>query len=144
MFVATGFGTGYIPRAPGTFGTLVGIPFFLLLSPMNIAGYLLVISVLFGTGIFFCQVAENHFGGHDNKRIVWDEVVGYLVTMTAAPNGLVWVVVGFVLFRLFDILKPWPIGWVDRHIDGGIGVMLDDVVAGLMAMFCLQSINMFI
>ena len=89
-------------------------------------------------GIWICGWSAARLGVHDHPGIVWDEIAGYLVTMTLAPAGLGWLVAGFVLFRVFDILKPWPIGWLDRRVGGGLGIMLDDLVAGIFAFCCLQ------
>ena len=136
--IAFGFGSGFMPKAPGTAGTLVGIPAFLLLSPLPLHLYLAVVGVLFLIGIPLCARVSRDLGVHDHGGIVWDEIVGFLVTMTAAPVGLVAVVLGFALFRLFDILKPWPIRALDRRVGGGFGIMLDDLVAGLFAAVLLQ------
>jgi len=136
--IAFGFGSGFVPKAPGTAGTLVGIPFFLLLSPLPLPLYLAIVAVLFVVGIPLCTRVSRDLGVHDHGGIVWDEIVGFLVTMTAAPAGLVPLLLGFVLFRLFDILKPWPIRTLDRRVSGGLGIMLDDLVAGLFAAGVLQ------
>jgi phosphatidylglycerophosphatase A len=137
-WLAFGFGSGLLPKAPGSWGTLIGIPFFLLLAPLPLAGYLLATLALFGVGVWACGKAGRELGVHDHPAIVWDEVVGYLVTMTAIPADWQWLLAGFLLFRLFDILKPWPVRWLDRKVAGGVGVMVDDVAAGLMAWAVLQ------
>ena len=139
-WLAFGFGSGLLPKAPGTWGTLVGIPFFLLLSSLPLAGYLLATLALFGLGVWVCGKVGRELGVHDHPAIVWDEVVGYLVTMTAVPVDWGWLLGGFLLFRLFDILKPWPVRWFDRRVPGGVGVMADDLVAGLMALAVLQVV----
>lgn len=139
-FLAFGFGLGRIPVAPGTFGTLAGIPFFLLLQPLTLAVYLAIVAVMFLVGIWLCHKTAHDLGVHDHPGIVWDEIVGYLITMTAAPAGWQWLVIGFVLFRVFDILKPWPIRYFDRKVPGGFGIMLDDVLAGVFAAMILQLI----
>lgn len=136
--VAFGFGTGFVPKAPGTAGTLVGVILYLLLAPIPIAAYVVITAVLFIVGVPLCDRVSRDLGVHDHSGIVWDEVVGYLVTMTAAPAGWLPVVAGFVLFRLFDILKPWPIRALDRRVHGGLGIMLDDLVAGVFAALALQ------
>ncbi len=138
-FLALGAGSGLAPRAPGTFGTVVGIP-VLLLMPQAPAGYAVVLIALFALGVWCCDVCARNLGVHDHPAIVFDEVVGYLVTMAAAPRTLGWIVVGFALFRLFDILKPWPIGPIDRRVAGGFGIMADDVLAGIFAAVCLQGL----
>jgi len=94
--------------------------------------------VLTVLGIWLCQVTSRDLGVHDHAGIVWDEIVGYLITMIAIPATWPWVVAGFVLFRLFDIIKPWPIGWADRHVHGGLGIMLDDVLAAVYAGLIMQ------
>ncbi len=93
---------------------------------------------LFLLGVWACAKTGRELGVHDHPAIVWDEVVGYLITMTGAPTNWQWLLGGFLLFRLFDILKPWPVRWFDRRVAGGLGVMADDVVAGLMALAVLQ------
>jgi len=132
-WIAFGLGSGLIPRAPGTFGTLAAIPLYWLLSPLSAGPYLGVVTVLFGLGIWACGRTARDLGGEDPAAIVWDEVVGYLVAMTFAPAGWPWVLAGFVLFRVLDIWKPWPIRWLDRRVHGGLGIMLDDLAAGALA-----------
>lgn len=129
---------------PGTFGTLVGVGVYLCLPTLSLIHYLLLVSALFAAGVWICGRAAGNLGVHDHASIVWDEIVGYLVAMLAAPPGWVWVVAGFVLFRLFDIWKPWPIHWLDRHIHGGIGIMLDDLLAAIYAVILLQITFIFI
>lgn len=141
--LACGFGSGASPYAPGTVGTLAAIPLYLLLQPLPIAIYLWTTAVLFAVGIWACHVTARSFGVHDHGGIVWDEFVGYLLTMAAAPRGWHWVVLGFVIFRLFDILKPWPVRWLDRHVAGGFGIMLDDLAAGAYALAAMQLIAHF-
>lgn len=138
QFLALGFGSGLAKKAPGTFGTLVAIPLFLLMSYLPLAVYLAITAVLFVAGIAICGVAARSAGVHDHPAIVWDEIVGYLITMIAVPIGWQSVLLGFLLFRFFDILKPWPIGLLDRYVAGGLGIMIDDVVAGLFALGVLQ------
>jgi phosphatidylglycerophosphatase A len=136
--LAFGFGSGRIPFAPGTFGTLIGIPAFLFLSKLSLWQYLLITLLMFLFGIWLCQQAARDLGVHDHPGIVWDEIVGYLITMMVAPEGGLWILVGFGLFRFFDILKPWPIRTIDKKIEGGLGIMLDDVLAGIYAAFILH------
>lgn len=138
VFLALGFGSGLAPKAPGTFGTLAAIPLyglFMHLAPLSYAALLLVVCVL---GVGWCGTAAERLGVHDHPAIVWDEVAGFLITMALVPAGWSAVAAGFVLFRVFDILKPWPICWLDSHVQGGLGIMLDDVVAGVMAALCLR------
>lgn len=137
--LALGFGTGLVPRAPGTVGTLVGIPFYLLISGLPLWIYLAITVAVSGAGIWICDRAAKDFGVHDHPAIVWDEIAGYLVTMIAAPAGWPWIVAGFLLFRLFDVLKPWPISVLDRRVSGGFGIVVDDLVAGVIAALVLQA-----
>jgi phosphatidylglycerophosphatase A len=137
-FLGFGFGSGLAPVAPGTAGTLVAVPLYLLLKDLPLAGYLAVVALLFLAGLPVCAHAARQLGVHDHPAIVWDEIVGYLVTMISAPPGLVWIVAGFMLFRFFDILKPWPIRWCDRRVQGGFGIMLDDLLAGVFSAGLLQ------
>ena len=136
--LAFGFGAGCSPKAPGTMGTLLAVGIYLPLERLPLGVYLLVLLGVTLVGFWVCDRASKDLGVHDHPGIVWDEIAGYLLTMVAAPSGWGWIVLGFVLFRLFDIWKPWPIGWLDRHVGGGIGIMLDDLVAGLLAAVCLQ------
>ena len=137
-WLAFGFGTGLLPGAPGTWGTLAGVGLYWLLAPLALPGYLVVLGVLFGVGVWACGAVGRDLGVHDHSAIVWDEVVGYLVAMTGVPVDWRWILLGFVLFRLLDILKPWPVGYLDRHVGGGLGVMLDDLAAGLMTLVVMQ------
>jgi len=139
--LAFGFGSGCLPHAPGTFGTLVGVGFYLLLRPLPLPPYLLLLGLAFLLGVWVCGRTSRDLGVHDHSGIVWDEIVGYLVTMALAPPGWVWVLLGFVLFRLFDILKPWPISTIDRRLGGGLGIMLDDVLAGLYGLLVLWLVE---
>ena len=139
-FFASGFGAGRAPVAPGTFGTLVAVPIYLLLTTaVGTYLYALVVLALFGFGVWLCRETERDLGTHDAPQIVWDEIVGYLVTMWLAPRGWGWVVLGFFLFRLFDIWKPFPIRALERRIPGGFGIMFDDVLAGLYALGVMQA-----
>ncbi len=137
-FLAFGFGSGLAPFAPGTFGTLAAVPLYLLLAPLSLPLYLVVVGLAFVAGIWICGKAGDALGVHDHGGIVWDEFVGLWITMIAAPAGWVWIALGFLLFRLFDIWKPWPIRWADQQLGGGLGVMLDDVIAGLYALAGVQ------
>ena len=136
--LAFGFGSGLAPVAPGTFGTLAAVPLYLAMAQLPLAAYLAVLGGVILGGVWICGRASRDLGVHDHGGIVWDEFAGFLVTMTAAPAGWPWVVAGFLLFRLFDILKPWPIGWLDRRVKGGLGIMLDDLLAGLYGWVVLQ------
>jgi phosphatidylglycerophosphatase A len=143
-FLAFGFGSGAMPVAPGTFGTLVAVPIYWWLQPLSLLSYLVVVLAVTVVGIWLCHVTSRDLGVHDHAGIVWDEIAGYLITMIAAPPGWEWMLAGFVLFRFFDIIKPWPIGWVDRRVHGGLGIMLDDVLAALYAWAILQGIVFYV
>ena len=137
---AFGFGSGLAKKAPGTFGTLAAIPFFLLLQNLSWPVYLSWLLVTFALGVFWCDRSSKAMGVHDHGGIVWDEFVGFWITMFMAPAGWVWILLGFVLFRFFDILKPWPINWLDKKVHGGFGIMIDDALAGIYALLVLQLI----
>ncbi len=136
--LAFGLGSGAMPKAPGTAGTLAAIPIYLLIQPLPPLAYLLLVILLFLVGIWLCGSTSRDLGVHDHGGIVWDEWVGFLMTLWLAPSGWEWLLAGFILFRLFDIFKPWPIAWLDRRIGGGLGIMLDDLVAGLYGFVLLQ------
>ncbi len=140
-FFAFGFGSGLAPKAPGTFGTLAAVPIYWLIQDLSWPLYLSWLLVTFVLGVFWCDRSSKVLGVHDHGGIVWDEFVGYWVTMFMAPAGWLWMLVGFVLFRLFDIVKPWPIRWLDEKVHGGFGIMLDDLVAGILAALCLQLLH---
>lgn len=140
QFFALGFGTGLAPKAPGTFGTIAALPILWLLADVTLPYYLVVTFLFSIAGIFICDYTAKRVGVHDHPAIVWDEVVGYLITMILTPISLTTLVAGFLLFRFFDILKPWPISWLDKHCHGGLGIMLDDIVAGLMALVVMHLI----
>lgn len=133
QFFAFGFGSGLSPWAPGTAGTLVAIPAYLLVSDLSLPMYTVFIAVMTLLGIWFCEVASRELGVHDHPGIVWDEFVGYWITLWALPATWTWIIAGFVVFRIFDIIKPWPIGPLDKKVKGGFGIMIDDIVAGILA-----------
>jgi phosphatidylglycerophosphatase A len=139
-FLAFGLGSGASPKAPGTAGTLAAVPLWYLLAQTPLAMYLLLVLLAFVIGIWLCGRTSRDLGVHDHGGIVWDEFVGYWITMIAVPVDWVWALAGFILFRLFDILKPWPIGPVDKRVHGGLGIMLDDVLAGVMAAAVLHGL----
>ncbi|MGE3920808.1 MAG: phosphatidylglycerophosphatase A [Gammaproteobacteria bacterium] len=139
-FIAFGFGSGAMPFAPGTFGTLVAIPLFLMIQPLSLFHYLLVLFACFVVGCFICDIAEKASGVRDHSGIVFDEIVGYFATMIAAPKGWIWLLIGFVLFRIFDIWKPQPIRWVNQQVHGGFGIMLDDILAAILAWLIIQGL----
>lgn len=137
-FFAFGFGSGLAPKAPGTFGTLAAIPIYWLIADLALPLYLLWLVVTFALGVYWCHRSSAALGVHDHSGIVWDEMVGYWLTMLLAPAGWSWMLAGFVLFRLFDIAKPWPINVIDRRVHGGLGIMLDDVLAAVYALAVMQ------
>jgi phosphatidylglycerophosphatase A len=135
--LAFGFGAGLAPKAPGTFGTLAALPFYLLFANLPTPLYAGLCLLLFLLGVYICKRCQQILGIGDHGGIVFDEIVGYLITMLGAPPSWSNVVLGFLLFRLFDVLKPWPISHFDRSVHGGFGVMLDDALAGLLGAACL-------
>lgn len=137
-FIAFGFGSGLLPKMPGTWGTVVAIPIYLLIAHCPLWLYALITLFLIGFAIYACDVAARNIGVHDHPGIVLDEIVGYLLTMIAIPTQWIWIILGFVLFRVFDIWKPWPIRWVDRQVKGGFGIVVDDLLAGVYAWLVLQ------
>jgi phosphatidylglycerophosphatase A len=148
QLLALGFGSGLAPKAPGTVGTLAAIPFYFLLAYCSLEWQLVIIVLAFMGGIYVCQYTADALGVHDHPGIVWDEFVGYWVTMLAVPLAGAefswqWIVAGFLFFRLFDIAKPWPINWVDNKVHGGFGIMLDDLLAGIIAALCLLVLIVF-
>ena len=145
QFLASGFGAGLSPIAPGTMGTLAAMPlWFLMATYLPLAGYLAVTIIAFIVGITICQRASDELGVHDHGGIVWDEFVGLWITMICAPISLPSAILGFILFRIFDVLKPWPIKFIDEKIEGGFGIMFDDVLAGIFALICMQIIFIWI
>ncbi|HET8896556.1 MAG TPA: phosphatidylglycerophosphatase A [Protaetiibacter sp.] len=142
--IATALGAGYSPIAPGTCGTAVTVPLAFALAPLPVWQYVLVLVAVTVIGIWAAGRADRAWGTHDTGRIVIDEVAGYLVTMTLVDRGH-WVplAVGFVVFRALDILKPPPIRWLDRHVDGGFGVVIDDVAAGVVGMLIMLALDRF-
>lgn len=143
LFCATGFGSGASPIAPGTFGTIIGVMIYLLISQLNVVPYFLVTLLLLVIGIPICAQACKRLNTHDHPGIVWDEIVGFLITMFFSPVNWLTICLGFLLFRLFDIWKPWPIKVCDQKVPGGLGVMLDDVLAGVYSLCALQIILYF-
>jgi phosphatidylglycerophosphatase A len=143
-WLAYGFGSGLSPWAPGTVGTLVAVPIYLVLSMLPLLAYLAVLAVMIAAGVWACTSVAQDIGDDDPPAIVWDEIVGFLVAMMAAPAGWIWVITGFLLFRAFNIFKPWPISAVDGRTRGGLGIMLDDIVAGLMSFAIIQFLAMIV
>jgi phosphatidylglycerophosphatase A len=142
QFLALGFGSGLAPKAPGTFGTLAAIPLFLLLTMLmpTPLPYAIAVIVMGFAGIYICGKAADDLGVHDHPAIVWDEFIGFFITMFMVPVSWQSILVGFILFRIFDIFKPWPISFIDRNMTGGSGIMFDDVLAGFFALAIMQLI----
>ena len=140
LLLGTGFGTGYAPRAPGTAGSAVGLGLGLAVAPLGVPAAAALTAVVCIAGIPICASAARSLGESDPSAIVWDEIAGMLVAVLALPSGWYWWVVAFVLFRVFDVLKPWPIGWLDRRVRGGAGIMLDDLVAGAFTWAAVQAL----
>ncbi len=140
LFLAFGFGSGLVKKMPGTIGTIAAIPVYLLFIQTDAWLYSVLTTLVIITGFWICGNAAKLLGEHDFGGIVWDEVAGFLITMWLVPFSWAAVLIGFVLFRFFDILKPWPIKWVDQQVGGGLGIMLDDVLAGCMAAVVLLFI----
>ena len=141
LFWATGFGVGYSPVAPGTMGTLVAIPVYYFLSNIPSPLYEITLIGFFFLSVWISENAEIFFGKKDDQRIVIDEMVGFLITMLWVPKTLLFIIMGFFLFRFFDILKPFPIRRLERKLKGGFGVVLDDVLAGVYANIILHLIH---
>jgi len=144
MAIATGLYSGYLPKAPGTWGSVVGLILYYFLHSLSLPTYLITVGVLLVVGVFAAGSAEKIMDRKDPGQVVIDEIVGILITLTAAPaHPVIWLL-GFGLFRFFDILKPFPINWFDKNIQGGVGIMMDDVVAGIYSFLVLQGLLLFL
>ena len=137
-FIAFGFGSGAAPFAPGTFGTLAAIPIYLIIQPLPLFSYLLFVAIFTAISMWVSDWVSKRIKIHDHPGMCIDEFAGFFVTMINAPHGIGWIALGFILFRFFDIIKPWPIHVIDRRVHGGFGMVLDDVVAGLFSMMIIQ------
>ena len=140
-WIAFGAGAGLVPRAPGTAGTAAAIPVYLVIAAQPVAIHLLAVGLVVVAGVWVCGRTARELGVHDHPGIVLDEIAGFLVTMTALPFEWPWIVAGFVAFRILDIAKPWPISLADRNVGGGLGIMLDDLVAGAVACAALHAVR---
>ena len=138
-WIAFGGGAGLAPRAPGTAGTAVAIPIYAVLATQPVGLYLLAVALIAAAGVRVCGRTARELGVHDHPGIVLDEIAGFLVTMTALPFDWPWIVAGFVAFRILDAAKPWPISLADRKVGGGLGIMLDDLLAGALACAALHA-----
>jgi phosphatidylglycerophosphatase A len=143
-FLATGFGAGYSPVAPGTVGTLVGIPLYMILAFSGIEAVILGLGVLICVGVYVADYIEKSSGTKDPGAVVIDEIAGFLLTMAGSPVSLYYIASGFLLFRFFDILKPPPVRQAERIFPGGAGIMIDDLLAGCYAWLCLRGMEVLL
>ena len=139
-FFSLGFGSGLVPKAPGTFGTIVGLPLFWLISGHALSLQLIIIAALFIIGIYFCDKTGKALGVADDGSIVWDEIAAMMLVLTFAPNTWLGWLMAFLLFRLFDIWKPYPICYFDAKLKNGFGVMFDDLLAAIYTILVLKFI----
>ncbi len=140
-FLAFGFGSGLSPFAPGTMGTLVAVPFIFALKALGEPGFWIALLLLFLLGVVLCEQVSRKLGVHDHGGIVWDEMIGYWLSAAFIPLQWHWLLAAFLLFRFFDIVKPWPIRQIDSKVGGGFGIMIDDVVAALFTMAILAVLQ---
>lgn len=140
MFIATGGYTGYLPKAPGTWGSLVALPLNLLLLRLSAKGYGISLAVIFMVAVYSAGAAEKILDRKDPGAIVIDEIIGMLIALIAAPQEPIAWLIAFALFRAFDIIKPWPVSWADRRLNGGLGIVMDDILAGAYAWLALHLI----
>ena len=140
-WIAFGAGAGLAPHAPGTAGTVAAIPIYTLLAAQPVALYLLAVALVAVAGVWVCGRTAHELGVHDHPGIVLDEIAGFLVTMTALPFDWPWIAAGFVAFRVLDVAKPWPVSLADRKVGGGLGIMLDDMLAGVLACTALHAVR---
>lgn len=138
MGIATGFGTGYLPKAPGTWGSLLALPLHFFLRQLTPGYYALALTGIFLLAVITAGQAEKILNRKDPGVVVIDEVIGMLITLIAAPNNPLFWLLGFLIFRFFDIFKPYPIRLIDQRVNGGIGIVLDDVMAGIYSLIVLQ------
>ena len=143
-WLAFGLGSGLVPYAPGTWGALIGLPVAWGLHQGGEIAYVAATILITLAGIYLCGYTARRLGVHDHPGINLDEVAGQLVACVLVPSGWGWYLLAFALFRLFDILKPGPIGWIDRHFSGGLGIMLDDIAAGAVAGFLVWGVGFLV
>ncbi|MCO6536457.1 MAG: phosphatidylglycerophosphatase A [Gilliamella sp.] len=144
-FLAVGLGSGLSPIMPGTMGSLMAIPLWLLFYGLQPALYWVFILVTFIFGCFICQKTSDDTHTHDSGHIVWDEFVGMWITLFFIPQlSVMWIAIAFVTFRIFDMAKPWPIRWFDKRIPGGFGIMVDDVIAAIFSSFTVYIMTLVI
>jgi len=141
LLLAFGLGSGLSPKAPGTMGSLLAVVLFPLLALLPALGYALVVALVIVGGIWVCGQAARKLGVHDHGGIVLDEIAGIWLALATFPPSLPWLLAGFLVFRFFDIVKPWPIRWLDRKISGGFGIMVDDLLAGVFTWLVLSAVR---
>lgn len=144
IFLATGFYAGYLPYAPGTIGSLIGVGLFFIINSLSPVYYLGVLFLLFTLGVYLSDRAEALFARDDPSQIIFDEIIGLLAAMALIPNGIGWIIAGFFLFRFFDIFKPYPIRDIEKRFNGGFGIMLDDIAAGVYTNILLQGVRLYV
>lgn len=132
-FIAAGFGSGAMPIIPGTFGTLMAIPFYLLMKDFSFQLYLVITIIFCIFSMYLSDKVAKEINVHDHPGMNIDEFAGFFATMLFVPATPYYIIAGFILFRIFDILKPFPINWIDQHVHGGFGIVLDDIVAGIVS-----------
>ena len=143
--IALGFGLGLIPVAPGTFGTLLAFPLFWALQPrLDPTQMLMLLGLMYVAGVWVCQKTGRNLGIEDHKAMVWDETTAFMIVLFFTPDSLMWQAFAFLLFRLFDILKPGPIHYVEKLFRGGFGVMVDDLVAAFFTLLCLTLFKLLV
>jgi phosphatidylglycerophosphatase A len=138
--LAIGLGSGLVSKAPGTAGTVMALPLFFLINQLPVIAFWIVLTVATLAGIFICDKTSKDTNTTDDPRIVWDEFCGLWLTLGLLEYNAINIILGFILFRVFDIIKPWPIIFFDKKVKGGFGIMLDDIIAGLFAAICTTVI----
>ncbi len=142
--LSLGLGCGLSPLAPGTVGTLLGVAIYLLIMDVGVLFYLSIVLVIIGIATAVAEYTSEALGGVDHRAIVIDEIAGFLIACISLPADWIYLLLAFVLFRIFDIAKPWPIDFIDRRIGGGVGIIGDDLMAGLYTLLCIQLLALII
>lgn len=138
LFIASGFGAGYLPKAPGTWGSLVALPLHFLLRQLSLPLYAVALAGIIILAVVVSGSAEKALDSKDPGVVVIDEIAGMLITLLGAPQVWWAYAAGFLFFRIFDIAKPFPVRWLDQHLQGGVGIVADDLAAGVYALLCLR------